>query len=624
VLTWPRRIHEGARDLNLDEILMLLLALVSGVLLFVGLAQALEGRPRRPSPRRASHRPFGLRSFSAEERVLEHRARGARPAGSSPFATPPPRPVVETPRATWPSRRAEGERPAPEQTSLLDAGPSGEPPLASTAPVAPASEAPSMGSPSAEPAPSRLETSVSEVNAVTPRRLSMPAPVEEESALTEPIPEVQEGAEVMAPAAADPLPVAAPAETTPPDSAAAASPSDASEPAVAPAPLSLSPALVVECARLLKAGRPAEVRMLAEPLLKGRGRGRARTPASYDRALLWSLVGLALREEDDGAGLRAAFEQGVRALPKSDGDRPDPAVLALTESLGSQLLTLGETTADASGASLATLRLSVGLLRGAAVCEPGTDVGPAEAEGADVSGGDELPSWGKALRAHLAVERARDALAGACTQKVIALLERDDRAGAHRWIQEVAGWDELGGRMEDLENPYWKAVHAEVAGLTSQALESSDDLDAAVRALQSAEAVVRGLPASASPQLGELRRRLWWSYTKLGVQRMEGGDEGAALEPLYHALRLAEGDADRETETRRSLALGLDTLAARASDAIAERLGAGDHAAAESAGQALCRAIDRGLAEGVSQEELAGALDKRQRAMGLIAQADAR
>jgi hypothetical protein len=597
---------------NLDEILMLLLALVSGVLLFVGLAQALEGRPRRPPGRRSTHRPFGLRSFSAEERVLEHRARGARPAGSSPFATPPPRPVVETPRATWPARRAEGERPAPEQTSLLDA----DPPLASSAPVEPVSVAPSMGSPSPEPAPSHLETSLSEVNAVTPRRISMTAPVEEEAALPEPIPGVREGAEVMAPAAADPLPVAAPAETTPPDPAAP--PSDA------PAPLSLSPALVVECARLLKAGRPAEVRMLAEPLLKGRGRGRARTPASYDRALLWSLVGLALRAEDDEAGLRAAFEQGVRALPKSDGDRPDPAVLALTESLGSQLLTLGETTADASGASLATLRLSVGLLRGAAVCEPGTDAGSTEAEGADVSGGDELPSWGKALRAHLAVERARDALAGACTRKVTALLERDDRAGAHRWIQEVAGWDELGGRMEDLENPYWKAVHAEVAELTSQALESTDDVDAAVRALQSAETVVRGLPASASPQLGELRRRLWWSYTKLGVQRMEGGDEGAALEPLYHALRLAEGDADRETETRRALAQGLDALAARASDAIAERLRAGDHAAAEAAGQALCRAIDRGLAEGVSQEELAGALDKRQHAMGLIAQADAR
>jgi hypothetical protein len=170
-----------------------------------------------------------------------------------------------------------------------------------------------------------------------------------------------------------------------------------------------------------------------------------------------------------------------------------------------------------------------------------------------------------------------------------------------------------------------------VTRLTSQALESADDLDGAMRTLRSAEAVVRDLPESALPRpestlprMVELRRRLWWSYTKLGVQRLESGDEGAALEPLYHALRLAEADADRAMETRHSLAQGLDAMATRASDLIAERLRAADHAAAEAVGQALCRAIDRGLAEGVSQEELAGALDKRQQVMGLIAQADAR
>ena len=41
----------------------------------------------------------------------------------------------------------------------------------------------------------------------------------------------------------------------------------------------------------------------------------------------------------------------------------------------------------------------------------------------------------------------------------------------------------------------------------------------------------------------------------------------------------------------------------------------GDRAAAEAAGQELCGAIDRGLAEGVSQEELAGALATRQHVM---------
>jgi hypothetical protein len=590
VLTWPRRIREGALDVSLDDILTLLLALVTGVLLFVGLAQALEGRPRRQPARRSPHLPVGRRSFSAEERVLEHRARGARPAGSSPFATPPPR-VPEAPPPTGPlaeptSARPEDERPVPEQIALLDAVPSVEP---------------AMASPSPEPVATGLEPSPSTVVPVTPRRVSMAAPAEETTAVTEPVSRGQEETVVMA-----------------------VSLEDIPEAGVAPVPLTLSPALIAECARLLKAGRPGELRALAEPLLKGRGRGRARPPASYDRALLWCLVGLALREEGDEAGLRAAFEQGVRALPKTDAGRPDPAVLLLAEALGSQLLTHGEATPDPSGASLATLRLSVGLLRGVAACEPGQAAVSPEAEGAEASGGDELPPWGKALRAHLAVERARDALANTCERKATALLDRGDRAGAQRWIQEVAGWDELGARLADLEEPYWKAVTAEVTRLTTEALESTDDLAAAVRILEGAEAIVRGLPSSASHQMNELRRRLWWSYTKLGVQRMEGGDEGAAaLEPLYHALHLAAGDADRETETRQCLAQGLDAMAARASDAISERLRAGDHTAAEAAGQALCRAIDRGLAEGVSQDELAGALGKRQHVMGLIAQADA-
>jgi hypothetical protein len=103
---------------------------------------------------------------------------------------------------------------------------------------------------------------------------------------------------------------------------------------------------------------------------------------------------------------------------------------------------------------------------------------------------------------------------------------------------------------------------------------------------------------------------------------MESADVTGALEPLYHALRLADGDPDRETETRHTLAQALETLAAGASETVDGQLLSGDRAAAEAAGQELCRAIDRGLAEGVSQEELAGALITRQHVMTRIAQAD--
>ncbi|HET6366710.1 MAG TPA: hypothetical protein VFG27_05760 [Pseudomonadales bacterium] len=612
--------------MSLDEILILLLALATGVLLFMGLAQALEGRPRQRPTRRLPHLLPSRRSFSAEERVLEHRARSAR-TGVSPFATPPPPPVPEAPRAArfgagrslartaaptaapaaTPS--ATEDRSPPEQISLLDAAPSPE----SAAPAAPVLESPDSGT----------EPLLATPDSVAPPPVSTAAPVEEGTVVAVP------GAPIPEEAAA---PVTAPADAMSTDAMTADplldEPEPGPAPAPAPAPAGLSPALVAECARLLKSGHPAEVRALAEPLLTRRARGRGgRTPASYDRALLWCLVGLAHRDAgEEEAGLRAAFEQGVRALPRNDASGPDPAVVALANSLGGQLLASGEAATGASGATLAELRLSVGLLRGVAVAPPGQAADAGDAGGPEASGGDELPPWGKALQAHLAVERARDALANACVRKVDALLERGDRDAAHRWIQEVAGWDEPDGRLQDLEEPYWKAVTGEVTRLTGVALESTVDLDAAMRTLQSAEAMVRDLPeaAASSPRLPEMRRRLWWSYTKLGVQRLDAGDEGPALEPLYHALRLAEGDADRETETRHSLAQALDALATRASNAIAEWLRVGGQITAEAAGQALCRAIDRALAEGVSQEELAGALDKRQHVMGLIAQADAR
>ena len=120
----------------------------------------------------------------------------------------------------------------------------------------------------------------------------------------------------------------------------------------------------------------------------------------------------------------------------------------------------------------------------------------------------------------------------------------------------------------------------------------------------------------------EIRRRLWWVETKLGMQRLESGDATAALDLLYRALRLAMGDPDRELETRRVLAEALDARATGASEQIEGLLQSGARAAAEEAGQELCRVIDRGLAEGVSQEELAGALSKRQHVMSRIAQAD--
>ncbi|HKZ09061.1 MAG TPA: hypothetical protein VJU81_26565, partial [Methylomirabilota bacterium] len=390
-------------------------------------------------------------------------------------------------------------------------------------------------------------------------------------------------------------------------------------------PVSASPAdLVRECARLLQAGSHGALLGAVEPVLKPRGRGRARAQVSYDRALLWAMVGLARKAGGDEPGARAAFDQGLRALPTVDMAEQDLPLFHIAETVGAQLLAGGEAAGDAAGSTVSGLRLSVGLLRAVAIAQPDqTAPGNGDAAGAG-PGADDLPPWGRALRAHLAVERAREALAAAAAQRLGGFMERGDHAGGHRWLREALGWEELADRREVVQDAYWKPLGEEITRLGARALEPGAEAAAAMAALEHAEAVARALPPEAleSPRMEEIRRRLWWVQTKLALLTMESGDAAGALDLLYRALRLAVGDPDRESETRRVLADALEAQAAGASERIDGLLRSGARAAAEEAGQELCRVIDRGLAEGVSQEELAGALSKRQHVMSRIAQAD--
>ena len=530
----------------MEELLIVLLAVASGLSLFAGLAQALDGRPRRTRLRRAHALSPHHRRAAAESRPPLSPARGARifseaaPASASRVdeVDEPVRPAgSEAPLGDDPAAAAPLARVEPEQISLLDAP-----------------------EPAAMPAALAME------------------PVAPEPPLTEPV-------------------------------------------AVA----SGAPDLVAEAARMLRAGEHEALLAALDSVLRVRGRGKNRPPASYERALLWGMAGLANRARGDEAATRAAFEQGLRALPKSDVNGSETRVMPLAESVGSQLLAGGEAAGDGTPSTLAALRLAVGLLRGVAIVQGSqSGPGPAPAPGDAAVGGDDLPPWGKALRAHLAVERARDALATAAERRLGGFLDKRDHAGGHRWLREAMAWDELGDRRAPVEDVYWQSVGREITRLTGSALASADDLAGATAALQSAEALVAALPpeTTASPRMDEIRRRIWWGHTKLGLQRLEAGDPAGGMEPLYRALHLAAGDPDREAETRHALAEALDTQAAGASEHIESLLRSGDRIGAETAGQELCRVIDRGLAEGVSQEELMGALAKRQDVMARIAQAD--
>jgi hypothetical protein len=599
-----------------EEVLIFLLALASGVSLFIGLAQALDGRPRRVPLRRAHALSPHSRSHPLPGRVAE-----PRPRGSSIFSPPAGSPAAgrmsDGDQSGGTAAAAAAVATGPEQLTLLETPP--VPPTAvgeAEPPAERASEAATdvTAEPQAKALAEAPVVAAGSAIALEPPTL---VPLAGEPTMVEPA-----AAETVSAASTPEPPSVAPdaPEAVPPAAPVAASTTEAP---AARGPVPASPGeLVHECARLLQAGSHGALLAAVEPVLKARGRGRARAQVSYDRALLWGMAGLASKAGGDEPNARAAFDHGLRALPKADMAAQDLPLLPIAERVGAQLLAGGEAAGDAAGSTLSGLRLSVGLLRAVAIVQPGQAVAE-NGDAAAAAPGADLPPWGKALRAHLAVERAREALAVAAARRLSGFMQRG-AAGGHRWLRDALGWEELADRREVVQDAYWKPLGEEITRLSAGALEPGAGVVAAMAALENAEAVARALPREAleSPRMEELRRPLWWAQTRLAMLRMEAGDAAGALDLLYRALRLAIGDPDREAETRRVLAEALEAQAAGASERIEGLLQSGARAAAEEAGQELCRVIDRGLAEGVSQEELAGALSKRQHVMSRIAQAD--
>jgi hypothetical protein len=218
--------------------------------------------------------------------------------------------------------------------------------------------------------------------------------------------------------------------------------------------------------------------------------------------------------------------------------------------------------------------------------------------------------------------RARDAAGGLVERSAAALLDRRELAEAHRLIEEALQSPDLPpGRRQALCDLLWTAVTGEVGRLTGQALEATGEVGEALLLLDRAEEAVRRVPQDAltQEQAEDLRRRLWWGHTKLGVERIEAGDPAGALPPLYRTLGLREMDAERQTQTRRALVRALEAVAQRAQEDVEGLLASGDQSGAETRGQALCRAIDEAFEQGLGQEELMTAIAKRQHVMALIA-----
>ena len=367
---------------------------------------------------------------------------------------------------------------------------------------------------------------------------------------------------------------------------------------VASGPEPGEPDALESCVRMFQEGEYAQALEAADAALGSAPTGSAPSCPSCERAALGGLAGLARQALGDGDGARQAFEAGLGCAAVREDAGASPRVTLLAVLVARQIVTSAEAAAEASPDMMAGLGLARALAEAAAADEPGDD------------GLRELAA------------RAQDAGWALLERRAEALLGRRELDEAHRVIEEALQSPELPpGRRNALREVLWTSVTGEVGRFTGQALESAGDVSEVLALMDRAEEAVRRMPPDAltAEQEEDLRRRLWWGHTKLGVERIEGGDPEAALPLLYRALGLPDMDAERQAQTRRALARALEAVSQRVQEDVERLLAAGDHSGAEARGQALCRAIDEAFEQGLSQEELTDAVAKRQHVMALIA-----
>jgi hypothetical protein len=220
-----------------------------------------------------------------------------------------------------------------------------------------------------------------------------------------------------------------------------------------------------------------------------------------------------------------------------------------------------------------------------------------------------------------------DGFDAATERRVAGLMACRDFAAAQRPIEEALASgllaDERTSAFRDL---FWTSLTGEVGRLIGEALRAAEEDPPAdpTAKLAEAQAVVDAVPAGAlsAERSRDLARRLWWAQMKLGAQRMESGNFDGALDLLFRCLEAAEGDAEREAETRQALSRAVGGVVDQLGEGSLARLRDGDVAAALAGSRRLSELVDRALQGGLTQEDLAGAIGRRQEIMLQIAEAD--
>jgi hypothetical protein len=246
-----------------------------------------------------------------------------------------------------------------------------------------------------------------------------------------------------------------------------------------------------------------------------------------------------------------------------------------------------------------------GQRRPAALARPGRAPAPAPAA-AGAGGGEESAEW-------------RDR---------VAALVRDREPDAARRLLEPTlarggvGLDAAGFLLEVAST----AVARELWRLRRALRRGGGDEAPLAGGLEIARLLLEAPGNEALP--AELRRkasrRLWRGQTRLGLRRWRAGRFDAAVEALFHALRVQDIDGRRRRLVRDLLVRTLEDMAGQSLELIPQLLGEGDRDAALEQAQRLLAHIRRAREEGVSAEDLAVAGSRARQLLAHIEQAPVR
>jgi len=314
-----------------------------------------------------------------------------------------------------------------------------------------------------------------------------------------------------------------------------------------------------------------------------------------DAARLWGVIGLARQALGEPGAARVAFEAAIAAAPHGERATWERHLAVLALRMGRERSAWAQNPSLADGEErLVAIREAISWL------DRGLEIAP-EDEG-----------LGAAQTA------AREAVWPAYERVALELIQRQDYDRARGVLKQALG--SVPAPPADLEanlrELFQGTYGGEVGQLTAEALRRMRDGKEveALATLERAEELLAVIPPDGLPdrRRQELERRLWWSYTKVGIRWLEGSMYEEAISPLLHALRFGSVGPNRLEETRRPLVRALENLV-DAWQAPVERLA---HEGSRHEAQALCERlwgfIHDARAGGMTQDELSGAIANTQ------------